>query len=73
MALTISPHLVSQALPKSEHNGILTCCPSINGVMDVLITIIWHIEFITPIFYHPIMNDAASNNNVYLSFIREKR
>ena len=72
MALTVSPHLVSQALSKSEHNGILTCCPSIYGVLGVTI-VIWLIEFITPILNHPIMNDAASNNNIYLSFIRKKR
>jgi len=54
MALTVSPHLVSQALSKSEHNGILTCCSSIYGVLGVLIIVIWLIEFITPILNHPI-------------------
>jgi hypothetical protein len=74
MTLMINPHLVNQTSSKSEHNDIFTCCPSICGVLGVLIIVIRHIEFITPspIFSHPIMNVAANNNNIYLSFIRKK-
>ncbi|BAT03459.1 Os08g0106801 [Oryza sativa Japonica Group] len=71
MVLTVLPHLISKGLPELNHQCMFICFA--NRCFIGFNYFIWTYEkLINPIIYDPIMNNAASCYNIYLSWEREE-
>ncbi|WVZ69515.1 hypothetical protein U9M48_018289 [Paspalum notatum var. saurae] len=73
VSLMVCPHLISNSLSKINHNSMLICLACV--ICSMLIT--WTVsklcnKFIAPFLYDPVMNNATSNNNIYLGLEREE-